>query len=87
LDRPVEERFDLKPKRLIGDTAYGSVAMLGWLVDNKQIEPHIPVWDETQRTNRLAWQLIRLLRSHPCSWMPRHRDARRSFLVWWLLDL
>ena len=50
IDR-VEERFDLKPKRLIGDTAYGSAAMLGWLVDEKQIEPHIPVWDKTQRTD------------------------------------
>ena len=50
IDR-VEERFDLKPKRLIGDTAYGSAAMLGWLVDKKQIEPHIPVWDKTQRAD------------------------------------
>ena len=50
IDR-VEERFDLKPNRLIGDTAYGSAAMLGWLVDEKQIEPHIPVWDKTQRTD------------------------------------
>jgi transposase len=50
IDR-VEERFDLKPRRLIGDTAYGSAAMLGWLVDEKQIEPHIPVWDKTQRTD------------------------------------
>jgi transposase len=45
----VEDRFDLKPKRLIGDTAYGSAAMLGWLVERKQIEPHIPVWDKTHR--------------------------------------
>jgi Transposase DDE domain len=36
---------------LIGDTAYGSAAMLGWLVDEKQIEPHIPVWDKTQRAD------------------------------------
>jgi hypothetical protein len=50
IDR-VEERFDLKPKRLIGDTAYGSAAMLGWLVGEKQIEPHISVWDKTQRTD------------------------------------
>jgi len=47
----VEERFDLKPRRLIGDTAYGSAAMLGWLVDQKQIEPHIPVCDKTQRAD------------------------------------
>ena len=50
IDR-VEERFDLKPKCLIGDTAYGTAAMLGWLVDEKQIEPHVPVWDKTQRTD------------------------------------
>ena len=45
----VEERFDLKPKRLIGDTAYGTAEILGWMVDEKQIEPHVPVWDKTQR--------------------------------------
>ena len=28
----VEERFDLKPERLIGDMAYGAAPMLGWLV-------------------------------------------------------
>jgi hypothetical protein len=50
IDR-VGERFDLKPRRLIADTAYGSAAMLGWLVDQKQIEPHIPVWDKTQRAD------------------------------------
>ena len=25
--------------------------MLGWLVNEKQIEPHIPVWDKTQRAD------------------------------------
>jgi transposase len=45
----VEERFDLKPERLIGDMAYGAAPMLGWLVEEKQIAPHIPVWDRTQR--------------------------------------
>jgi hypothetical protein len=48
IDR-VEERFDLKPQRLIGDTAYGTAAMLNWLVNEKQIEPHVPVWDRTER--------------------------------------
>ena len=50
IDR-VEERFDLKPRRLIGDTAYGSAPVLGWLVEEKQIEPHIPVWGKTQRAD------------------------------------
>jgi transposase len=46
-----EQRFALKPKCLIGDTAYGSAPMLGWLVETKQIEPHIPVWDKSERTD------------------------------------
>ena len=45
----VEERFDLKPERLIGDMAYGNAELLGWMVDDKGIEPHVPVWDRTQR--------------------------------------
>ena len=48
IDR-VEERFDLKPTRLIGDMAYGAAELLGWMVDDKAIEPHVPVWDKTQR--------------------------------------
>ena len=47
----VEERFDLAPERLIGDTAYGTAPMLAWLVDEKGIEPHVPVWDKTQRND------------------------------------
>ena len=39
IDR-VEDKFDLKPERVVGDTNYGSAAMLGWLVDKKQIAPH-----------------------------------------------
>jgi transposase len=48
IDR-VEERFDMKPTRLVGDTNYGSAAMLGWLVDEKRIEPHVPVLDKSER--------------------------------------
>jgi hypothetical protein len=48
LDR-VEATFDLKPDRLVGDTAYGSGPMLGWIVNEKQIAPHIPVWDKSER--------------------------------------
>jgi len=47
----VEERFDLTPERLIGDTAYGTAPMLAWMVEDKRIEPHVPVWDRTQRTD------------------------------------
>jgi transposase len=45
----VEERLKLKPERLIGDTAYGAAPMLGWLVEQKKIEPHVPVWDRSER--------------------------------------
>ena len=31
IDR-VEERFEMKPERLIGDTAYGSAEILGWML-------------------------------------------------------
>lgn len=48
IDR-VEDRLGIKPSHLIADTAYGTGPMLGWLVDDKQIEPHIPVWDKTER--------------------------------------
>lgn len=48
IDR-VEERFGIKPKRLIGDTAYGTAEMLAWMVNEKGIEPHVPVWDRGER--------------------------------------
>jgi hypothetical protein len=50
IDR-VEERFDLKPERLVGDTAYGTAPMLSWLVDKKHIDPHVPVWDKSERSD------------------------------------
>lgn len=45
----VEERFGITPTRLIGDTAYGTAPMLAWMVEEKDIEPHVPVWDKTER--------------------------------------
>jgi transposase len=48
IDR-VEERFGVKPKRLIGDTAYGTAEMLAWMVEEKGIEPHVPVWEKGER--------------------------------------
>ena len=48
IDR-VEAKFALKPQRLIDDTAYGHAPMLAWLVEEKFIEPHVPVLDKTER--------------------------------------
>ena len=44
-----EQRFDMKPERLAGDTAYGSGANLNWLVNEAKIAPHIPVVDKSKR--------------------------------------
>jgi transposase len=44
-----EGRFDIKPKLLAADTAYGSGSNLNWLVNDKDIEPHIPVIDKSKR--------------------------------------
>ena len=46
-----QERFGLWPERLAADTAYGSAEMLDWLVHERGIEPHIPVFDKSQRTD------------------------------------
>ena len=44
-----EERFGLKPERLAADTAYGAAPTLNWLVEEKGIAPHIPVFDRSKR--------------------------------------
>ena len=46
----VKSRFDLRPRRLAGDTVYGAVRLLKWLVD-RGITPHIPVWDKSARSD------------------------------------
>ena len=43
------ERFDLCPAKLMGDSAYGSADMLGWLVKEHGIEPHVSVFDKAAR--------------------------------------
>jgi transposase len=43
------ERFDLYPAKLMGDSAYGSAEMLGWLVYEHGIEPHVAVFDKSGR--------------------------------------
>ena len=44
----VADRFDITPKRLAADTAYGSGKTLKSLT-KRGIEPHIPVWDKSTR--------------------------------------
>ena len=47
----VEAQLDIKPERLIGRTAYGTAPMLAWMVEEKDIEPHVSMWDKTERKN------------------------------------
>ena len=47
----LEDRFAMKTKKLIGDTAYGTAEFLGWMVNEKNIEPHVPVWDKGERSD------------------------------------
>jgi transposase len=47
----VAERHEITPQRLIGDTAYGTGPMLEWMVQDKGIEPHVPVWEKTERND------------------------------------
>src|SRR5204863_4233789 len=51
-----ETAFGLKPARLTADTAYGTGKLLAWLLD-RNITPHIPVWERYQRTDGMFSQL------------------------------
>lgn len=50
LDR-TEKRFGIRPEWLAADTAYGNAENLGWLVEERQITPFIPVIDKSERTD------------------------------------
>ncbi len=45
------DRFGLYPERLAGDSAYGAAEMLGWLVEEQGIEPHVTVFDKSERND------------------------------------
>ena len=53
LDRTAEQ-FDVAPSRLVADAGYGSAEMIGWLVDERGIEPHVADRGPSNQTpNRL----------------------------------
>ena len=47
----VHDDLGIWPRKLIGDTGYGSAETLAWLVHERDIEPHIPVFDKSSRTD------------------------------------
>jgi len=84
IDR-VETRLGLKPKRLVGDTAYGTAPLLNWMVQAKEIAPHVPVWDKTERkhgalaTSNFAWD--GMANEYLCPEGHALRSDRRQFKI------
>jgi transposase len=84
IDR-VERRFGMKPERLVGDTAYGTAPMLAWMVEDKGIAPHVPVWDRTERKDgtlsrsEFAWD--EQANEYRCPQGHALRSDRRQFAI------
>ena len=78
----VEQRFNLKPQRLVGDTAYGTGAMLGWMVQEKHIDPHVPVWQRPRSDGTFPisdFQWLEQANEYRCPAGHALRSDRRQF--------
>ena len=47
----VGDDLGIWPRKIIADTGYVSAEMLAWLVHERGIEPHVPVFDKSTRTD------------------------------------
>lgn len=79
------DRFDLYPERLVGDTGYGNAKMLGWLVYEHGIEPHIPVMDKSTRRDdtfsRTDFEFHQGKNAHLCpagKWLHHYRRPYKT---------
>ncbi|PZU15328.1 MAG: IS5/IS1182 family transposase [Citromicrobium sp.] len=83
LDHAVIDRFGLWPEKLVADTAYGSAPNLAWLVEERGIEPHIPVFEKSARNNgtfeRSAFTYDHEDDSYICPAGNRLRRSNRNF--------
>ena len=79
----VEEKYGMKPDRLVGDTNYGSAAILNWLIEEKGIAPHVPVLDKSERNDgtfsRSDFQWNGQSNEYRCPQGHALRADRRSF--------
>ena len=77
-----EQRFGMRPKWLAGDTAYGSAENLGWLVNQKDIAPHVPVIDKSKRDDgTFSREDFRYDEERDCYMCPAGRDLPTSGYV------
>jgi transposase len=80
-----QARFGLWPERLAADTGYGDAANLAWLVEEKGIAPHIPVFDKSARRDgtfeRSAFTFDAQDDSYVCPGGKRLRPRNRNFAV------
>ena len=75
LDRTAEQ-FDVTPSRLVADAGYGSAEMVGWLVDERGIEPHVNLIDKIRAHGRnLLPQRLRLRSGAQPLCLPRRQRA------------
>ena len=78
-----QERFGLWPERLAADAGYGDAPNLAWLVEERGIEPHIPVFDKSARSDgtfeRSAFTFDRDDDSYICPGGKRLRPRNRNF--------
>jgi len=79
------ERLGLYPERLAADTAYGTAEMLDWLVHDQGIEPHIPVFDKSQRDDgtfsRADFAYDHATDAYTCPGGKLLKSSRRAFKV------
>jgi len=84
IDR-TQARFGLWPERLAADAGYGDAANLAWLVEQKGIAPHIPVFDKSARRDgtfeRSAFSYDVQDDSYVCPGGKRLRPRNRNFAV------
>jgi hypothetical protein len=78
-----QARFGLWPERLAADTGYGDAANLAWLVEEKGIAPHIPVFDKSARRDgtfeRPAFVFDREDDSYICPGGKRLRQRQKTY--------
>ena len=78
LDRTAEQ-FDLTSSRLVADGGYGSAEMVGWLVDERGIEPHVNLIDKSERTDGTLPQRLHIrYRTRPLCLSRRYGVAKIS---------